>query len=53
MGLEVVAEGVSEERFQQIVATMGCDAAQGFIWSPALPALEFAQWWREARFSTG
>jgi diguanylate cyclase (GGDEF)-like protein/PAS domain S-box-containing protein len=48
MGLLVVAEGVSDERLRQVVAAMGCDAAQGFSFSQALPALEFAQWWREA-----
>jgi diguanylate cyclase (GGDEF)-like protein/PAS domain S-box-containing protein len=49
MGLRVVAEGVSSERLQAMVATMGCEAAQGFYWSPALPANEFAAWWGEAQ----
>jgi len=49
MGLRVVAEGVSSARLQQIVASMGCEFAQGFFWSRPLPALEFERWWREAR----
>jgi diguanylate cyclase (GGDEF)-like protein/PAS domain S-box-containing protein len=48
LGLKVVAEGVSSEHLRELVAAVGCDAAQGFHWSPALPAAQFAQWWREA-----
>ena len=45
MGLRVIAEGVSSAPLRAIVADMRCDLAQGFYWSQALPADEFAQWW--------
>jgi EAL domain-containing protein (putative c-di-GMP-specific phosphodiesterase class I) len=48
MGLRVIAEGVSSAPLREIVADMGCDLAQGFYWSQALPANEFAQWWTRA-----
>jgi len=44
-GLNVVAEGVSDERLQQHVSSMGCDVAQGFYWSRPLPVEEFNAWW--------
>ena len=47
MGLDVVAEGVSTDRLRQLVTAMGCELAQGFHWSPPLPAQEFASWWRK------
>jgi EAL domain-containing protein (putative c-di-GMP-specific phosphodiesterase class I) len=48
MGLRVIAEGVSSAPLRRIVADMGCDLAQGFYWSHALPAREFAEWWDRA-----
>ena len=48
MGLRVIAEGVSSAPLSRIVADMGCDLAQGFYWSHALPAGEFAEWWARA-----
>jgi EAL domain-containing protein (putative c-di-GMP-specific phosphodiesterase class I) len=48
MGLRVVAEGVSTQRLQEIVASMGCEYAQGFHWSQPLAATEFERWWHEA-----
>jgi diguanylate cyclase (GGDEF)-like protein/PAS domain S-box-containing protein len=48
MGLNIVAEGVSSEHLRELVAALGCDAAQGFHWSPPLPAAQFVDWWREA-----
>jgi diguanylate cyclase (GGDEF)-like protein/PAS domain S-box-containing protein len=43
LGLSVVAEGV--EREEQVVAlrALGCDRAQGFYWSPAVPGSRLAQ----------
>ena len=48
MGLRVVAEGVSNENLLRSVSSMGCDLAQGFLWSKPLPNREFAAWWRDA-----
>ncbi len=48
MGLRVIAEGVSSASLQAIVSDMGCDLAQGFFWSHALPPHEFAEWWARA-----
>ncbi len=38
LGLTVVAEGVESEEAWQLLAELGCDAAQGFYLSPPLPA---------------
>jgi len=46
LGLRTVAEGVATEAQRQFVALCGCDMAQGYLWSPALPADEFARWWQ-------
>ena len=48
MGLRVVAEGVSTPRLQEIVASMGCEFAQGFHWSQPLDPTAFERWWAEA-----
>jgi EAL domain-containing protein (putative c-di-GMP-specific phosphodiesterase class I) len=42
--LQVVAEGVESDWDLQIVARAGCDFAQGFHFSPPLPAGACAQW---------
>ncbi len=49
MGLRVVAEGVSSPPLLDAVVAMGCDLAQGFLWTRPLPVGEFEQWWRDAR----
>lgn len=40
LGFAVVAEGVDSERQAQLLRSMGCDQIQGFLYSPALPAIE-------------
>ena len=40
LGFEVVAEGVDCERQAEILWSMGCDQIQGFLFAPAVPALE-------------
>ena len=42
MGLEVVAEGISSLEEEQIALEAGCDALQGFLYSPALTGDELA-----------
>ena len=44
LGLEVVAEGVEEKETCGLLATMGCDFAQGYYLSYPLPAREFTRW---------
>jgi EAL domain-containing protein (putative c-di-GMP-specific phosphodiesterase class I)/CheY-like chemotaxis protein len=40
LGLETVAEGVETTDDWQMLAALGCDAAQGFLISPAVPGEE-------------
>jgi diguanylate cyclase (GGDEF)-like protein len=40
LGVEVVAEGVETEQQRVALAAIGCDWAQGFLFSPAVPAPE-------------
>ncbi len=48
---EVVAEGVEDEETAQQLATLGCDYAQGFLFTKPLPPEEFTAWlqaWRSS-----
>jgi EAL domain-containing protein (putative c-di-GMP-specific phosphodiesterase class I) len=40
LGLDVIAEGVEDEAGRDRLRGLGCDAAQGFLWSPAVPAAD-------------
>ena len=42
LGLRTVAEGVEDEKQQRQLATLGCDAAQGFLFGRPMPAREIA-----------
>jgi len=44
LGLEVVAEGVENQRTLDELAAMGCDFAQGYFVSRPLPADELTTW---------
>jgi EAL domain-containing protein (putative c-di-GMP-specific phosphodiesterase class I) len=44
LGRHVVAEGVEDEQTWLRLKELGCDSAQGFWMSPALPAEEFSTW---------
>lgn len=44
LGLTVTAEGVETTGQRDILKSLGCDHAQGFLFSPALPAEQFNQW---------
>ncbi|MBS0348507.1 MAG: GGDEF domain-containing protein [Proteobacteria bacterium] len=45
-GLEVVAEGVESAETEGVLADMGCDCAQGFLYAPAMTVEAFIDWWR-------
>jgi EAL domain-containing protein (putative c-di-GMP-specific phosphodiesterase class I) len=38
LGLEVVAEGVEDEATREALAGLGCELAQGFLFSRPVPA---------------
>jgi diguanylate cyclase (GGDEF)-like protein len=44
MGLRVVAEGVESEAVWRLLAALGCDQAQGYFMSRALPGEDLAAW---------
>lgn len=54
LGLTVTAEGVEGEDAYTVLSVLGCDLAQGYYISPALPARELEDWlgrcaWGQAR----
>ena len=44
MKMKVVAEGIETQELWDLVAGLGCDEAQGFFISPAIPATEIPHW---------
>ncbi|GAB3736066.1 hypothetical protein GCM10028862_20360 [Luteimonas pelagia] len=42
--LRVIAEGVETPEQAQLLHELGCQEAQGFLYSPALPPAEFGHW---------
>ncbi|MDY0402526.1 bifunctional diguanylate cyclase/phosphodiesterase [Sulfurovum sp.] len=45
MGIKVLAEGVENQQIYDYLAKIGCDQAQGFLFSRPIPAEEFERWW--------
>ncbi|WP_373095492.1 putative bifunctional diguanylate cyclase/phosphodiesterase [Zhongshania sp.] len=43
-GMRVIAEGVENLNQRRILRERHCDMVQGFLYSPALPAMEFVNW---------
>jgi EAL domain-containing protein (putative c-di-GMP-specific phosphodiesterase class I) len=43
LGMKVIAEGVETETQRQFLKDAGCDEFQGFLYAPALDALNFEQ----------
>jgi diguanylate cyclase (GGDEF)-like protein/PAS domain S-box-containing protein len=50
LGVKVVAEGVEDEPTMDLLNEYGCDEAQGFHFSPAVPGDELAQWLETSPF---
>jgi diguanylate cyclase (GGDEF)-like protein/PAS domain S-box-containing protein len=50
LGLRLHAEGVETEQQRRAVREIGCQYAQGYFWSPALPAAEVLPWLRRRAF---
>ncbi|MBI5260067.1 MAG: EAL domain-containing protein [Burkholderiales bacterium] len=51
LDLQVVAEGVETEAQHQMLARLGCNFGQGYLYSPALDAQQFADWAQSHRAS--
>ena len=51
--LKVVAEGVETSEQLNVLRSIGCDQYQGFCFSPAVPAAQFAALLRESQQKTG
>jgi len=49
LGMQVVAEGVETETQARLLAALGCERAQGFLYCKPLPADEFESWLEERR----
>ncbi len=47
LNLEVVAEGVDNQAVWDLLATLKCDVAQGYLVSMPMPAEQFSQWENE------
>jgi EAL domain-containing protein (putative c-di-GMP-specific phosphodiesterase class I) len=47
LGLQVVAEGVADERTWELVSRLGVDTAQGYFIAPPLPGECVADWNRD------
>lgn len=44
LGLGVIAEGVEDQSTWEVLAALGCNMAQGYYFSPPLPAEDLAGW---------
>ena len=44
LGLTVVAEGVETDGQRKVLAELGCDVVQGFLYAPALSPVAFGRW---------
>lgn len=48
LNFNVVAEGIEDENTLAIVRKLGCDSAQGFFWSKAIPFAQLVDFWQSA-----
>lgn len=42
LGIEAIAEGIETDEQREALAELGCEFAQGFLWSPPRPARELS-----------
>ncbi|WP_181409793.1 bifunctional diguanylate cyclase/phosphodiesterase [Martelella alba] len=47
LGIEIIAEGVETSEHARILAELGCDALQGYLFSEPLPPADFERWVRQ------
>jgi EAL domain-containing protein (putative c-di-GMP-specific phosphodiesterase class I) len=47
LGLDLVAEGVETEEQMRLLVELGCDLAQGYLFSRPLPEDVFRDWHRD------
>ena len=52
LGIEAIAEGVETEAIWRLLREVGCDAGQGYLFSPPVPA-EVLESWMEERADPG
>ena len=53
LGLKIIGEGIETEAQREMLAQAGCDYGQGFLFSRALPPLEFEALLRADRMRAG
>jgi len=41
LDMKVVAEGIETDAEREVIASLDCDYGQGYLWSTAVPSLEF------------
>ena len=46
LNLSVLAEGVEDAHTAEVLKELGCEFAQGFLYSRAVPLAEFIEWYR-------
>ncbi len=51
--LSLLAEGVENERQLDVLKSVGCQYAQGFFWSKALPGNEYEQFYMNQIYKLG
>jgi len=44
LGMTVVAEAAATEAQRKLLAELGCDVVQGFLYAPARPPVAFERW---------
>ncbi|HEX5615220.1 MAG TPA: PAS domain S-box protein [Acidimicrobiia bacterium] len=53
LGVYVVAEGVETAGNLEVIRALGCDAGQGYLWSPAIPAADLQPWFTPPHATNG